>query len=197
MANNLGTYHLADNPQLFEPARTNNFEFIITGIDSLLYAGLNADTAAESDYITNGQEMIRLSVVSSSVPHFELGVIDVKRGNNTMHAAGVPTFENHTLVVNDFIGARTKDILLAWQAQAYDVATEKVHRMPNYKKDCTLVELAPDGEMIRYWDMKGCWISGVSEGEFSNETNDKRTVSATIIYDKAIPHRPDEMSAQG
>lgn len=193
MANNLGTYHLADNPKLYEPARTNNFEFIVTGIDKLLYAGLNEETAADSDYITNGQEVLRLSVVSSSVPHFSLGVIDVKRGNNTMHAAGVPTFENHSLVVNDFIGARTKSVLLAWQALAYDVQTEKVHRMSNYKKDCTLVELAPDGEMVRYWDMKGCWISELTEGEFSNETNDKKTVNVTIIYDKAIPHLPDEV----
>lgn len=192
MANsNLGTYHLADNPQLYEPARTNNFEFIVTGIDRLLYAGLNADTASNSDYITNGQEVLRLSVVSSTVPHFSLGVIDVKKGNNTMHAAGVPTFDNGTLVVNDYIGARTKSVLLAWQALAYDVQTEKVHRMSNYKKDCTLVELSPDGDIIRYWDMKGCWVSELSEGEFSSETNDKRTVSATIVYDKAIPHLPD------
>ena len=193
MAKNLGTYHLADNPQLYEPARTNNFEFIVTGIDKLLYAGLNEENASESDYITTGQETIRMAVVSSSVPHFELGVIDIKRGNNTMHAAGVPTFSEHTLVLNDFIGARTKSVLLAWQALAYDVQTEKVHRMSKYKKDCTLVEYSPDGEMIRYWEMKGCWISALSEGEFSNETNDKKTVTATVIYDRAIPHLPNEV----
>ncbi len=194
MEKNIGTYHLADNPKLYEPARTNNFEFVVTGIDRLLYAGLNSDKEdyAENKFITTGQETIRMSVVSSTVPHFSLGVIDIKRGNNTMHAAGVPTFDNHTLVLNDFIGARTKSVLLAWQALAYDVQTEKVHRMSNYKKDCTLLEYAPDGELIRYWEMKGCWISALSEGEFSAEQNDKRTVNVTIVYDRAIPHLPDE-----
>lgn len=193
----LGTYHLADNPQLYEPARTNNFDFIVTGIDSLLYAGLDSSSEhPDSDYITNGQEVLRMSVVSSSVPHFELSVIDIRRGNNTMHAAGTPTFDNHTLVVNDFIGARTKSVLLAWQALAYDVNTEKVHRMPNYKKDCTLVEYTPDGEMVRYWEMKGCWISSVSEDVFSNESNDKKTCTATIVYDKAIPHLPDDFNLE-
>ncbi len=187
-----GTYHLADNPQLYEPARSNNFEFIVTGIDDLIYAGTDLNTATEQDHITNGQEVLRVSVLSSSVPHFSLGKIEVKRGNNTVKFAGVPTFDDGTLIVNDYIGARTKDILLAWQALAYDVTTEKVHRATNYKKEATLVEYSPDyEEVIRTWTLKGCWISGVSEGEFSNETNDKRQVTATIVYDKAIPQKPD------
>ena len=188
-----GTYHLADNPSLYEPARTNNFEFLVTDIDDLLYAGVDRNTASEKDHIKNGQETLRISVLSSSVPHFNLSVIDVKRGNNTMHVAGVPTFGNQTLVLNDFMGAKTKDVLLAWQALAYDVRTEKVQRASKYKKDCTLIEYSPDyEEVIRYWDIKGCWISELSEDEFSNETNDKKKVTATIVYDKAIPHLPDE-----
>ena len=195
MPENMGTYHLADNPKLYEPARSNNFEFIVTDIDSILRAGVKeSGLTDESNYITNGQETLRVSVVSSSVPHFTLGVLDVKRGNNTMHVAGVPTFDNHTLVLNDYMGARTKSVLLAWQALAYDVRTEKVHRMDNYKKDCYLYEYSPDyDEVIRKWRMIGCWINKLEEDTFNNENNAKRTVTATIIYDKAIPMLPDEV----
>lgn len=194
MAENMGTYHLADNPQLYEPARSNNFEFIVMDIDELLRAGTKASGLEdENNYIKNGQETLRVSVVASSVPHFTLSVIDVKRGNNTMHVAGTPTFDNHTLVLNDYMGARTKSVLLAWQALAYDVRTEKVHSMNRYKKDCYLYEYSPDyNEVIRKWRMIGCWISGLSEDNFNNEENNKRTVTATIIYDKAIPMLPDE-----
>lgn len=187
-----GTYHLADNPQLYEPSRSNNFEFIVTDIDDLIYAGTDKNTATDKDHITNGQEVLRVSVVSSSVPHFSLSKIEVKRGNNTINFAGTPTFEDGQLVLNDYMGARTKSILLAWQALAYDVTTEKVHRATNYKKDCTLVEYSPDyEEVIRTWTLKGCWISSLSEDAFSNESNDKRTVTATIVYDKAIPHKSE------
>lgn len=194
MPENTGTYHLADNPKLYEPARSNNFEFVVTNIDSLLRAGVKeSGLTDESNYITNGQETLRVSVVSSSVPHFTLGVIDIRRGNNTMHVAGTPTFDSHQLVLNDYMGARTKSVLLAWQALAYDVRTEKVHRMENYKKDCYLYEYSPDyDEVIRKWRLVGCWISGLSEDPFSAESNDKRTVTATIIYDKAIPMLSDE-----
>ena len=112
---------------------------------------------------------------------------------NNFVSSGVPTFENHTLVVNDFIGAKTKSVLLAWQALAYDVKTEKVHRADNYKRTCYLYEYTPDNDtVIRYWELVGCWISGLSEDTFSMEDNAKRTVSATIVFDKAIPHLPDE-----
>ena len=192
MANEYGTYHIADNPALYEPARSNNFELVITGIDSLLSAGIDPATASENDYIKTAQETIRVSVMSSSVPHFRLGTIDVKRGNNTVHFAGVPEFGEQTLKVNDYIGARTKDALMAWQALAYDVRTEKVRSASNYKKDCVLYEYTPDYEtVIRYWEIKGAWVSNVSEDDFSNENNDKREITATIVYDRAIMHLPD------
>lgn len=187
-----GTYHLADNPQLYEPARSNNFEFTVTDIDDLIYAGTDPATATEKDHITNGQEVLRVSVVSSTVPNFSLSKIEIKRGNNTVKFAGVPTFEDGTLVLNDYIGARTKSILLAWQALAYNVQTEKVNRATNYKKTCKLTEYSPDyDEVIRTWELQGCWVSSISEDAFSNETNDKRTVTATIVYDKAIPQKSE------
>ena len=52
MAENMGTYHLADNPQLYEPARSNNFEFIVMDIDELLRAGTKASGLEdEKNYI--------------------------------------------------------------------------------------------------------------------------------------------------
>lgn len=192
MANNIGTAHLADYPKLYEPQRTNNFEFIVTDIDDLLQPGVSEELATESDHILNGQDVIRVSVVSTTVPSFELSVIDVKRGNATIHFAGTPTFSTGSLTLNDYIGARTRDALLAWQALAYDVVSEKVQMVSKYKKNCQLIEYTPDySEIVRTWDLKGCWISNVTVPDLSNETNDKVTITATVVYDKAIPHKPE------
>lgn len=192
---NIGTYHLAQYPELYEPARTNNFEFEVVGLpEKLLYAGVQEtdNVADEKKFIKNAAEVLRISVLSSSVPHFSLSKIEIKRGNNTMKVAGVPTFESGTLVCNDYIGARTKDILEAWKALAYDVRTQLVQSMKNYKMEAYLTEYTPDYQVVRRWHMYGCWCSDVTEGEFNNETNDKRTVSASIEYDYAIPELPDE-----
>lgn len=192
---NIGTYHLAQYPELYEPARSNNFEFEVVGLpEKLLYAGVqetdNVDD--EKKYIKNAAEVLRISVLSSSVPHFSLSKIEIKRGNNTMKVAGTPTFDSGTLVCNDYIGARTKDILEAWKALAYDVRSQLVMSMKNYKMEAYLTEYTPDYQVVRRWHMYGCWCSDVTEGEFNNETNDKRTVTASIEYDYAIPELPDE-----
>lgn len=198
MAEQIGTYHLADNPTLYEVGRSNNFEFIIhfskdNKLLPLLRAGIQKETATDDDYIENGQEVIRLSVVSAPVPHFSQEEISISRGNSKMYAAGVPQFNEGTVVVNDFIGAGTKSVLMAWQRLSYDATTEKVGRMADYKMDCRLVEYTPDYEMVRYWDLKGCWVKGISEDDYNMEDANKRTIKATIRYDRAIPHLPDEI----
>jgi len=190
MAENMGTYHLANNPDLYEVQRSNTFEFVVTGINDLLQAG--AVVGDGRPLITGGQEVLRLSVVKAPIPTFKQEVLQIKRGNNVMKMAGVPTFDSGTIVVRDFIGADTKSVLMAWQKLSYDVKTEKVGKMSAYKKECTLNEYTPDWELVRYWVLKGCWVSGVNQDDFDMESGDTKTISATIEYDRAEMHLPDE-----
>lgn len=199
-ATNIGTYHLSSNPKLYEVSRSNNFEFIIffdnPETDALLLMdGVDADgdyTADEWVEDAKAQEVIRLSVVQAPVPHFTQDEIVIQRGNTKMYAAGVPTFSEGSLIVNDFIGANGKSVLMAWQRLSYDVTTEKVGRMADYKRNCKLVEYTPDYQQVRYWDLQGCWVKGISESDYNMESSDKRTITATIRFDRAIPHHTYE-----
>ena len=186
-----GVYHLANNPNLFEISRNNNFEFVVTDLDNLLQVGMFGDE--ENAYIYNAQEMLRLSVNTSSIPHFSQRPIQVKRGNNTLNYAGVPEFGQHRIQVIDFIGADAKSILMAWQNLSYNVDTEKVGLISDYKKDCWLLEYSPDYQLVRKWRLYGCWVSEISESDFSADSNDKRQITVTIIYDKAMIDRTDEI----
>lgn len=188
MADNLtqiGAYHLADNPELYEVQRSNNFEFIVNGIDNLLRVGADASDG-EAAYITNAQEVLRFSVVSASLPMFSQQAIEIRRGNSVMKAAGLPTFTDGSLVVNDYIGADTKSVLMSWQQLSYNVKTQKVGNMKDYKKTCYLQEYTPDYKLVRTWKLLGCWVSNIQEGEFNMEDGSKKTISATITYDYAI-----------
>lgn len=175
----IGTYHLANNPNIYEIQRTNNFEFVVSDIDGILRAGTTNSTYA------NAQEVIRMSVVSCPIPHFNQGVISVQRGNTILKYAGVPTFDAGTLVLNDYIGADTAGVLEAWQNLSYNVTTEKVGLASDYKKDCYLIEYSPDYQPVRRWIMRGCWVSGLQEDDMNNENNNKKTIRATIQYDRA------------
>ena len=185
MPEQIGTYHLADNPSLYEVQRNNNFEFIVTNLDGIKRAG--AIGTESNAFISNAQEVIRIGVSKSFVPHFTQEVVQVKRGNTTLKYAGVPTFGEGTLELNDYIGADDKSAMMAWQNLSYDVETEKVGSMSNpntqYKKTCYLVEYTPDYRKVRTWVLYGCWISGLSEGDYSAEDGGKHIITATVQYD--------------
>lgn len=181
--NSQGTYVLADNPNLYEPQRSNNFDFVVTGLDNILRAGVNGDE--EGAVLVNAQETLRIAVSSAFVPHYTQEVLSIQRGNDTIKYAGKIGFDAGQLVINDYIGADTKAVLMAWQNLSGNVKTEKVGHASDYKKDAYLIEYTPDYTTVRRWVLKGCWISGLSEGEYSHESNDLRKVNATIQYDKA------------
>lgn len=175
----LGTYYLTDNPKYYEIQRTNTFKFYVRGLSNSL--NIPNNTYAQ----TNADEVLTISVSKASVPHFKTSPIAVKRGNNTMKFAGAPEFDSGSIELNDYIGAGTKDILLAWQAQAYDVRTEKVGLATDYKRDAYLLEYTPDFQLVRTWKLFGCWISGLQEGEYSHDSSEKKSITATIEFDKA------------
>lgn len=183
-------WHLASNPDLYDPVRSNNFVFVVTGLGNLLRPGVTEDEATSDDYISESfaQEVLRCSVSSASIPQSSIGVIEVPRGNTKVKFAGTLSFGAGTLKLTDYIGAQTKDILIAWKHLAADDDTERVHEVTNYKKEGWLYEYSPDySKVIRKCKLFGCWISDVDDPEHSYaNSNSTRELSATLQFDKAI-----------
>jgi hypothetical protein len=131
-------------------------------------------------------DALRLNVLKSSVPNFTIETHEYRRGNDVVKFAGVPTFKDGSITVDDVVGLRTKDMLYAWQYLAYNPITRKGGRMKDYKKTCTLIEYTQDYEQIRYWTLYGCFVTGIDEGEFDRENDGKRQMTVAISYDRAI-----------
>lgn len=200
MANNaydggLSAKHISTNLANYEAARTGFFTLIVDDLDNIVKSTFTGDRSGKieaSDKIANAQEVLKLNVVSFNPPHFKLDKKTYRRGNDVVNFAGVPNFEDETeLKVDDIVGVDTKSILMAWQALAYNVYTRKGGRMKDYKKTCTLIEYTQDFEQVRSWILHGCWVSAISESAFDKENDDKRQVSATIVYDRAEMVMPD------
>ena len=184
----LSAYHLSTGThRAYQPAKKNFFEFIVEDLDNLLKPGVEVDLAEDSDYIRNGQEVIRLTVNKAPVPHFELNDIEIRKGNSIVHYAGTPTFSDGTLEVDDMIGAQSKAVLEAWQNLAYNVVTDKGGRAIDYKKNATLIEYTSDHVKVRSWKLIGCWIKNISEDDYDKTNDDLVRVQGTIRYDRAIP----------
>ena len=190
METNYGVYHLADNPAQYQPVRTNNYRCICQGLEELVRVGGDANN--RNDYLENAQEVIDFSVVSFDAPNFTQYEIQIRRGNSTVYFAGTPRFNTSNLVINDFVGADGKSILQAWQALSYDVVNDLINPSTKYKKDMLILEFTPDNVLINVWELKGCWVTSLTETGYSSESPAKKTVTATIRYDRAIPRKPDE-----
>lgn len=179
-----GTHYLTSLPTHYEIQRSNNFMFYIDFPEG--YFDGDSTLAAQSEYArANASEVLRISVNSAFVPHFTTNPIELKRGNNTMKFAGVPSYGSGEIQLDDFIGAGTKDMLLAWQRKVYNSKTEKVGLASDYKRDASLVEYTPDYQVVRTWKIIGCWISGLTEDPFNHESAEKHNIRATIEYDRA------------
>lgn len=174
MVNNVGAYHLANNPKIYEPARSNNFRFVVTDLDNIVRVGHTKDDQKASARIANAQEVLEFSVTKASIPKFTQTPIVIRRGNSVVKAAGLPDFEDGSITINDYIGADGKSVLMAWQNLSYNVDTQMIGYMSDYKKNCWLIEYDPQYKKVREWILYGCWVTGISQDDFDHESGDKR-----------------------
>ena len=185
----VGAYHLADNPDSYEIQRNNNFVFVVTGIDNIVNVG-----SSDNQVIPNAEQVLKFSVVSAPVPTFSQNPIEIRRGNSVMKAAGLPSFRDGQVVVRDFIGEDSKSALMSWQNLSYNVKTERVGKMRDYKKTCYLQEYDVNfSRIVRTWRMMGCWVSGLEQDNFDVTSGDEKRITATISFDKAFMELPDEI----
>lgn len=186
--NSLNTKHISANLYSNYEAARSSFFVLEVALGKLLkpeYTG-HPNDAKDTDYIEgSAEEKLKLNVTKAPVPHFSLGTEEIRRGNDVIKFATVPTWDSGSIEVDDFIGIRTKDILMAWQYLAYNPNTRLGGRMKDYKKVCTLKEYTQDYELIREWRMDGCFITKLTEGEFDRENDGRRKITADISYDRA------------
>lgn len=197
-AQGLTAQRIATNLEAYEAARSSFFVFMVEDLDNLMHpnftGGIDDDTAKDSFYdAAKAQEAIKLNVTRCDVPRCEVSVLDFKRGNDTVHFAGNPTWSNGgEIVIDDFVGVDTKSIMQAWFRLAYDWNTFKGGRMKDYKKTCTLMEYTQDYQLIRTWTIYGCFVSSISEDPFDKTQDGKRQLRARLVYDRARPELPEE-----
>lgn len=202
----LGTFHMSDNLSQYEQARTGFFSFIIGDQSDvsrkplpLVRGDFDSETGepSDSDILLNYQEVIELSVQKSSVPNFSVAPLEVRRGNSVVKFAGIPTFSAGTLVCNDFVGLKTKEVLYALKALTYDVNNDKGGRASDwldedgvwhkgYKFPAILVEYTQDYQAIRSWDLIGCFVLDIKEADFDKSSDSGRTIEVSISYDRAV-----------
>ena len=179
--NPIGAFGLTSQYNLYEPQRTNHYEFRVDQdkLRTKLKGLIPYNTYAED----NAGEILTIATIQAPNFNYTINQIDVSRGNTTIHFAGKPQFQGGSFVFNDFIGAGVKDILLAWQKLAFNIDTEKVGLADDYKMQAYITEYTPDHQKVREWKLYGVWVNNVTADAPNTEGDDKVKVTASVVYD--------------
>ena len=163
MADTLGASHLATEG--WEVQRSNNFEISIADV---------------------GGRTLTLAVESGFLPSEENEIIELNYGNSKVKVAGIVSFQDGSLVLKDAIAQDIEKIIVDWRKLVYDPETDKIGFAVNYKKQARVIQYAPDGTMERTWKIIGAWPSNVEYGELNYTSSEKKTITVTLAYDKAL-----------
>ena len=177
--------HISNNLANYEAARNAFFVLVVHDLDNLVKPNYTGENPGENDYIANAEEVLRLNVVKSSIPHFSVGTESYRRGNEVVNFATTPTWDGGSITVDDVVGLRTKDILVAWLYKAYNPNTRKGGRMSEYKKSAQLIEYTQDYEQVRIWNIQGMFITKLNDSEFDRENDGKRQITVDFVFDRA------------
>lgn len=191
--NNYGAYNIANNTVEYNPQRLNNFNLVIEDIDGILRTGSIEGSTSAEDIIRNAQEEVMIALRSCDPPNVSQNKINIQKGNSTIKFPGKPEFADINLSFYDFIGSNAKDVFLAWQNLSYNRRYDYIGNKSSYKKNCTLYEFTPAGEVVRYWEIKGAWPTSVQLPTFDATSDEEAVINATLSIDWADMHMPDEL----
>lgn len=133
-----------------------------------------------------GQEVITLSLESGFTPSESNSPIEMAYGNSKVKVAGQADYSDGSIVIRDFITRDTELLIYRWRSQVWNPETDQIGWAVQYKKEAEIWLLSPDGLSKRVWNLKGVWPSSVEYGDLSYDGGDKKTISVTLSYDRAI-----------
>ena len=160
----------------FEPQRANNGLLYIVGL-----AG-------------NENDLLSLSLTSFPIPKSNVGIIEVRYLNQIRKFAGTPTFDDLSVVFNDFVDQNTAKVIADWFYLSHNPVTGKTSFAAQYKKNGRAILYAPDGTRDREWECQGMWLQTFDPGDIDMEGEDRVRITCTITIDKAI-YKPSTIAA--
>lgn len=196
--------HLASAAGGWEPQRTYNWLFVVSGIGSAggfgasasvggslsggignagAFAGATASAGVSAG--AGGGGVIELALDSSSLPTHGVEEIELPYLNERRYVAGRAMYEAIPLVVKDMVDIGVATACKAWFGQVHNSSTHKVGLARDYKKTADILLISPEGSLIRTWRLYGCWPTAVNYGELDMNSNDVVRIQMNLRFDRA------------
>lgn len=159
--------HIAPSSGGFEPQRAYDFTIEIYGL--------------------NGADVLQLSLHDAFWPSGRNESIAIKYFAEERKVAGQLTFADGQLKFVDYVDENVLGVLLSWRDLVHNTATGAQGFASAYKKQASVILLAPDGSRPRIITLDGVWPSEVSTDGLAYSTNDVLKANINLVFDLAIP----------
>jgi len=146
----------------FEPKTQNRFLMYIDGVPAFM-------------------------VHKAAPPKFNAPAVEIHHINSYFNISGKRKWEPASLSLYDPVTPSGMQSVMDWARLNYEAVTGRAGYQDFYKKDITLNQLGPVGDIVSEWIYKGAWVSQVDPGQldWSNQ-GDPVEIQIQITYDYAI-----------
>lgn len=134
----------------------------------------------------NENDLITFSLASFPLPKLSSGIIEVPYLNEKRKFAGQITYDDISIVINDYVDKDTSKLLHQWRYLVQNPVTGKVGFKKAYAKEARMVMFGPDGTQEREYTLKGVWPSSLDAGEADFASEDGVKINLTLSIDKVI-----------
>jgi hypothetical protein len=125
-------------------------------------------------------------VKTSAKPSLTNGEVVLDHINVKRKLKGKSSWNSIAITIYDAIVPSAAQAVMQWVRLHHESATGRDGYASIYKKDITLNQLSPIGEIIEEWQIKGAYLSEVNFGSLDWSAEDVVMIDATLNYDWAL-----------
>jgi hypothetical protein len=125
-------------------------------------------------------------VKAASAPSFTDEEVKLDHINSYRKIRGKREWENLDLTLYDPITPSGAQAVMEWARLGYESVTGRAGYSDFYKKDVTLNQLGPVGDIVGEWIIKGAFIVSADFGDYDWSSSDVVDVSLTLAMDYCI-----------
>lgn len=155
-------------------------------LDSLLFQAF--EPKQQNRFVLNTPDDIlpAFMVRTAATPSFDDEEVTMHYINTYRKIRGKRTWNNVDLTLYDPITPSGAQAVMDWARLSYESVTGRAGYSDFYKKDVTLQQLGPVGDIVGEWIMKGAFVLSGDFGTYDWASSDVADVSVTLAYDYAI-----------
>jgi hypothetical protein len=125
-------------------------------------------------------------IKSSGKPSMDQGEVVLDHINVQRYVKGKTVWESLDITLYDPIVPSAAQAVMEWVRLHHESATGRDGYSSFYKKDITLRQLSPLGEVIEEWILHGTYIKSAKFGDLDWASEDPVEITMTLRYDWAF-----------